>query len=143
MSVPPEMMQLLSGGGGKFPAPGAGTMDQAAPGNMPPAGGPMSTPQPKEGLTQAAMVNISMVMQLLEQSLGAFGSHTPEGEAVLNALKTLTKKFGASQQKSNQLIPAELMQLMQAIPGAGGGSPAAKTMGAMPSGAPSMPTPAG
>lgn len=99
----------------------------------------MSTPQPKEGIAQAAMVNLSMVFQLLEQSLPAFGSQSPEGKAILNALKTLTGVFGKDRQKSDALIPAELQQLVQSIPGAGGGSPAAKTMAAVPPGAPAMP----
>ena len=144
MSAPPdELMKLLAGGGGQNAAPGPNPMSAAAEGggNMPPPGGPMSTPQPKEGVTQAAMVNISMSMQLLEQALPAFGSQSEEGKAILNSLKSLSNKFGKERQNADKLIPAELMQLVQQIPGMGGGSPAAKAMGGMPASQPAMPAP--
>lgn len=141
MSTPPDqLMKLMAGGGGAGATPGPNPMSAAAPGNEPPGGGPMATPEPKAGVTQAAMVNISMVFQLLEQSLQAFGSQSEEGKTVLDALSKLTKQFGASRQKSDQLIPAELMQLMQSVPGAGGGSPAAQAMGGMPAAQPAMPS---
>ncbi len=141
MSATPEaLMQLLAGGGGEGSAPGPNPNEAAAPGNEPPAGGPMATPEPQEGVTQDAMVKISMVFQLLEQALPSFGSQSDQGKAILAALKTLTGPFGASKPQSDQLIPAELMSLMQSIPGAGGGGPAAQAMGATPPGQPAMPT---
>ncbi len=85
------------------------------------------------------MVNISLVFQLLEQSLGMFGSQSDKGGAVLSVLKTLTTAFGKDRQKADSLIPAELMQLVQSIPGMGGGQPAAKAMGAMPGTQPAVP----
>ncbi len=134
MSVPADLMNVMGGPGGKPPggAPMPGAENQA------PSGGPMSTPQPKAGLEQSAMINVAMVFQLLEQSLGAFGSPTDKGKAILSALKTLTTAFGNDRQKSEQLIPAELMQLQQAVPGAGGGPAAAKAMGGAPSGKPAI-----
>lgn len=126
MSVPKELMDVVAGGGKPGGPPAA------AAGNQPPSGGPMSTPQPKAGMEQAALINIAMVFQLLEQSLGAFGSPTDKGKAILSALKTLTGAFGNERQESEKLIPAELMQMHQAVPGAGGGPAAAKAMGAMP-----------
>ena len=131
-----QLTALMSGGGGGGnPMAGAGA--QPSPG-----GGPMTTPQPKEGLAQAAMVNVAMSLKLLEQSISAFGSTSDEGKAILKAMTALTKTFGAEKPKSDSLIPAELMQMMQAIPGAGGGSPAAKAMGAQPAGQPALPQPA-
>jgi hypothetical protein len=130
-------MKLMAGGGGTGAAPGPNPMSAAASSNEAPGAGPMATPGPKEGQAQAAMVNISMVFQLLEQSLPAFGSQSEEGKAILQALSTLTKKFGEQRQKSDQLIPAELMQLMQTIPGAGGGGAAAPKAG--PPASPAMP----
>lgn len=133
MAQPPqELMALMAGGGGEAAAPGPNPMAAAAPGNMPPSPGAVTTPQPQEGETQAAMVNVSMVFQLLEQSLPAFGSQSEEGKAILSALKTLTNKFGDNRQKSDQLVPAELMQLLQSIPGAGGGNPAQKALAGAP-----------
>lgn len=139
MSTPPDALMKLMGGGGTGAPPGPSSMTAAAPGNEPPGGGPMATPAPKEGEIQKAMVNIAMVQQLLEKSLPAFGSSSEEGKAVLSALSTLSKKFGQERQKSEQLIPAELMQLMQAVPGMGGGGPAAQAMGGMPASQPAMP----
>lgn len=141
MSTPPaELMKLMSGGAGEGGAAGPDMMKAQAPGNEPPGGGPMATPGPKEGEVQAAMVNISMVYQLLEQSLPAFGSQSEEGKTIVDTLKKLNGVFGAEKSKADSLIPAELMQLMQNIPGAGGGSPAAKEMGGMPAAQPAMPT---
>jgi hypothetical protein len=96
----------------------------------------MATPEPKEGLRQAAMINVQLAIDLLTQSLPALGGTSEEGGAVLNAVKSLTKKFGKTESKTKELIPAEIMQLMKNLPQAGGGSPAAK---AMMGGAPALP----
>lgn len=139
MSVPPDLMKLIAGGGGTGTSPGPNPMQAAAPGNTAPAGGPMSSPQPKEGLSQAAMVNVSMVFKLLEQSLQVFGSQSEQGKAILSALKTLTGQFGQDRAKSESLIPAELMQLIQSVPGAGGGPPASQAMAGLPATQPAIP----
>lgn len=140
MSVPPELMKLMAGGGAKPGAPSG--MPPAAAGNAAPAGGPMSTPQPKEGLTQAAMIDISMVAKLLTKSMAAFGELSPEGKAINDALRIIIKAFGADMNKSDSLIPAELMQLVQSIPGAGGGPPGAGAVQGIPPAQPAVPSPA-
>ena len=134
----PDFMKLIAGGSGQ------GTQDpsqmQAAnEGNSPPVTSPMATPQPQEGTQQAAMVNITMAMDLLEASLAAFGSESEEGQALLGSLQGLSRKFGASKKKAESLVPAEIMQLMQMLPQAGGGSAQAKAMNAPPP----MPMPPG
>ena len=130
MSVPPELMKLIAGGGGK-----AGVPSQP-PGMTPPGapagGAPMSTPQPAQGDKQSAMVNVSIAMDLLEQTLPALGSESEEGKAILQCLTGLSKKFGHTRSKSNELVPAELMQLMASMP-----------HGGAPGGAPGMPPPGG
>ncbi len=138
-ATPDDLMKLVAGGGGTAAAPGQDPAKAAAPGNEPPGGGPMATPAPQEGLQQEAMVNISMVMQLLEHSLPAFGSTSDKGKAIVDVLKKLGGTFGEDRAKSEELIPAELQQLLQKIPGAGGGSPAAQAMGGMPAAQPAMP----
>jgi hypothetical protein len=45
---------------------------------IPPIAAPMSTPEPKMGSKEAAMINIGMAMDLLEQSLPALGSDSAE-----------------------------------------------------------------
>lgn len=139
MSMPPEaLMKLMAGGAGTGEASGPNPAAAAAPGNEPPGGGPMATPEPQEGLKQQAMVNISMVFQMLEQSLPAFGAQSDEGKAVMAALTGLNKVFGADRAKADELIPAQLQQLMQQVPGAGGGTPAAQALGQQPPGQPAM-----
>jgi hypothetical protein len=124
-------MQLIAGGAGKgggMPAPPAG----GQPGGGPAGAAPMSTPQPAQGDKQSAMVNVSLAMDLLEQTLPSLGSESEEGRTVLNALSSLSKKFGHSRPKSQELVPAELMQLMQSLPQAGGMSTEQKAMGQQP-----------
>ncbi len=134
MSVPSAELTKLMAGGAKPGGPAPDALS-APGGNQPPAGGPMTTPQPKEGLKQAALVNISMVLQLLEQTLPNLGSATEEGKSVLNALKTLTNTFGKSRSEGEKMIPAELMQLMQGMKG----GPAQQAMAGAPAGAPAIP----
>ena len=92
----------------------------------------MAGPAPAEGDKQNAMINIGMAMDLLEHSLPSLGSESEEGSLVVDVLRSLGKKFGTQRTKSQDLIPAELMQLMSALPQAGGASPEAKAMQAGP-----------
>lgn len=122
----------MSGGaqGGAAPQP---------PNPAGPTGSPMATPQPAEGEKQNAMVNVNLAMDLLEQTLPNLGSESEEGQVVVQVLSVLGKKFGHTKQKSQELIPAELMQLMQSLPQAGGMSPEHKAMGGQPMSMPGMP----
>lgn len=129
MSVPPEMMKLMAGGGGG--APGGAPGMQPKPGAGP-NGSPMSTPQNPEGEKQNAMINVNLAMDLLEQALPNLGAESEEGQTIVQVLSTMGKKFGHTKSKSQELIPAELMQLMQSLPQQGGMSPEAKAMGGQP-----------
>lgn len=100
MSVPKELMDVVSQGGGG-PAPG---------------GGPMSTPNPMEGLQTEALININMVIDMLAKAIPAFGPQTEEGKAVTNAMKSLVNAFGKDRQQTAELIPAQLQSLLQTIP---------------------------
>ncbi len=124
----PELMKLVGGGGMGGPQP------PAAPpgGGGGPTGAPMTTPQVPEGEKQNAMVTVSMAMDLLSHCLPGLGAKSPEGQAVIEVLGKLGKQFGTARTKSQDLIPAELMQLMSALPQAGGMSPEAKAMGQQP-----------
>jgi hypothetical protein len=95
----------------------------------------MSTPEPKMGNREAAMINVSMALDLLEQSLPALGSETPEGKSILAAIRTMTGLLGPKKEKTAELQPAEILQLLQTLPQAGGASPEAKAM----AGAPAIP----
>ena len=138
-AVNPELLKLMAGGAGQKAAPGPNPMAAAAPGNSAPAGGPMSTPQPKEGVEQAAKIDVAMAGKLLTKALASTGILSKEGKAINDALKVLIRAFGPELQKAEPLIPAELLQLVQQIPGAGGGSPAAAAMGGIPPSKPAMP----
>ncbi len=131
MSVPPELMSLIQGGAGTGGGPKAGASPQPMPGAGP-AGAPMSTPQPNDGERQNAMISVSMAMDMLEQALPAFGSESEEGRALVGVLSKMGNIFGTARTKSQDLIPAELMQLLNTLPQAGGMSPEAKAMGQQP-----------
>lgn len=109
-----------------------------------PGGTPMAKPQEKEGLKEAARVNIHISMNMLEQALPVFGSESKEGKSILKILNMLSKEFG--QNDASDLVPAEVLQMNKALPQAGGGTevqrmlqrmqqqggaPAAKPQGAM------------
>ena len=96
---------------------------------------PMATPEPKAGEREAAMINVSMALDLLERSLPQIGSSTPEGRKLMSALNSLTSISGAKKQKTDELQAAEIMQLLQNLPQAAGALPGASA----PGGAPPLP----
>jgi hypothetical protein len=108
------------------PAPeGAGNISDSS---APPMGSPMSTPEPKMGNREAAMINISMAMDLLEQALPALGSESPEGQKLLSSIRTMTGIIGPKKSKINELQPTEIMQMLQTLPQAGGATAEGKAM---------------
>jgi hypothetical protein len=106
----------------------------------------MSSPQENSGEKQGAMLQVQQAMDLLEQSLPAFGSESDEGKVILGALSAIGKKFGGAERaRSKELMPAELMNLLSSLPqgpggmkppGPGAGGPPG---GGAPGGAPQMP----
>ena len=120
-----KMMELIKQGqppeNSSIPAPSEEIAYQD--GGSPPMGSPMSTPEPKMGNKAAADINIQMAMDLLEQSLPALGSETQEGQMIMKSLSTLHKMFGKRESKNRELMPAEIMQMIQTLPQAGGATP--------------------
>lgn len=105
----------------------------AAPAALPGAPGagptpsPMSTPQPNDGLKQAGRVDVQIARKKLEESLPKLSSDSDEGKAVLKALSTLSAAFGKTEAKDEELIPAEVLSLLDGIkPGPGAGVMAGK-----------------
>lgn len=141
MSMPPEMMKAALAKG----MPPASAPPSAPPSVAGPGAAPMMSPQNPEGQTAGARVQVLMAQKLLEQSLVAFGSGEPEGQAILKAISTLVKKFGKHEEKSEELMPSEAKQILKGIagpgrppgppPGAGGPPPGGPPGG----GAPPMP----
>lgn len=87
------------------PGDSAGSFSPAAP---------ISTPEPPSGDKQKALVNVSIAVSMLEQALMVLSSSTEEGQSVLKALNALTKLTGPKQQ---ELVPAEIQQLLSGMPG--------------------------
>jgi len=150
MAVPEDkLMELMRGprsGGGGNPSglsmPSADMSNSAAMSDAetPPMASPMSTPEPKMGSREAAMINLGMAMDLLEQSLPALGSESEEGQKALNAIRVLNGILGQRKNKTNELQQSEILQMLQTLPQAGGASPEGRAMAQAP--IPGMP-PAG
>ena len=132
MSVPADkLMELMRGpqsAGAPMPVPAAPDGTDTSP----PMASPMSTPEPKMGSKEGAMINIGMAMDLLEQSLPSLGSESEEGQKALNAIRTLTGILGPRKNKTNELQQAEILQMLQSLPQAGGASPEAKAIAQAP-----------
>lgn len=98
MSVPPDkLMELMRGSQAAAGAPTPNEMPEEMDTELPeapPMASPMSTPEPKMGNKEAALINISMAIDLLEQSLPAFGSISDEGKKTLNAIRVLSGLIG-------------------------------------------------
>ena len=135
MSVPSDKLMELMGGPRSAgapvpnaPPPGANMSDA----EVPPMASPMTTPEPKMGSKDAAQINLGMAQDLLEQSLPALGSDTEEGKAALSAISAINKVLGARKNKTNELQQSEILQMLQTLPQAGGGTPEGKAMANAP-----------
>ena len=98
----------------------------------PPMGAPMSTPEPKMGNREGALVNLSMAMDLIEQALPSLGSETEDGQRALAAIRSLTGLIGPRKQKTRELQQSEIIQMLQNLPNAGGATPEGRAMAAAP-----------
>jgi hypothetical protein len=137
MAVPPDqLMKLMQSQKDSATPGGMPPTSDAAMGmsddSTPPMAAPMSTPEPKMGNREASMINLGMAADLLEQSLPALGSESPEGQKVLNAIRIVSAILGPRKPKTNELQQSEILQLLQSLPQAGGGTPEGKAMAAAP-----------
>lgn len=110
-NIPPELMSMMQQGGQPGAQPG-----NPQQGHQAPVSAPMSTPQPNEGDKQGAMAQVQMAVDLLEQTLPAFGSESDEGRVILESLAKLGKQFGEKREKARGLIPSEIMNLVASLP---------------------------
>ena len=97
-----------------------------------PMSAPMSTPEPKMGNREGALVNLSMAMDLIEQALPSLGSETEDGQRALAAIRSLTGLIGPRKQKTRELQQSEIIQMLQNLPNAGGATPEGRAMAAAP-----------
>lgn len=148
-AIDPKMMALMGKKGPPTAGAKPGVPPVAGAGGAAPMGAPMANPAPAAGEKQGAMLKVQQAMDLLEQALPDFGSESEEGASIIQTLGNLGKKFGgAERDRSKELMPAELMNLLGSLPKGpggmkpvpGGGAPGAMPPGAAPGGAP-MPAP--
>ena len=132
MSVPSDkLMELIKGKQqpmSETPPTTPGMSDQTTS----PMSAPMSTPEPKMGNKEGAMVNISMAMDLIEQALPSLGSESEEGQKALAAIRSLTGLLGPKKQKTGELQQSEIIQMLQNLPQAGGATPEGRAMSQAP-----------
>lgn len=120
-------------------APDAGPSADPSVGPM---GAPMATPEPKNGKKEAAMVSLGQAQDLIEQVLPTLGSESEDGQALIAAIRALTKVIGPRKPKVGELQNAEIMQLIQSLPQGAGQMPGAPSpMPGAPGGAPQPPPP--
>lgn len=148
MGVPADkLMELMQGSrsaGAAMPAAASGaapTTSAESNAEVPPNASPMSTPEPKMGSKEAALINISMAMDLIEQSLPAIGADSAEGQKVMSAIEALTNVLGPRKGQVGELQQSEILQMLQSLPQAGGATPEQKALAKAP--IPGMPAPGG
>ena len=136
MSVPADkLMEMIRGDQAKEETPEDDATKPALSGaEAPPMGAPMLTPEDKRGDLASAKVNVQMAMDLMQQSLPIFGSDSEEGKKILQTLGSLARVFGETEAKTKELIPAEIIQMIQSLPQAGGASPEMKAIAKAPIG---------
>lgn len=143
MPADDRLMSLIQSqqGGGASAAPQSaegisppGFSDQTTP----PMSAPMSTPEPKFGNREGALVNLSMAMDLIEQALPSIGSESEDGQKALSALRTLAGILGPRKNKVHDLQQSEIIQMLQNLPKAGGNTPEGMAMSQAPA-VPNMP----
>jgi hypothetical protein len=86
-----------------------------------PLSAPMSSVVPKEGDNMMAKNQVTIAMQMLEQALLSLGTNTEDGRLVMDVLMKLSKNF--HKESNEELMPAQLMSMMQGMPQVGGGNP--------------------
>lgn len=134
MSVPPDkLMEMIGQQRGAAPADMPPPTESAmSDQTTAPMSAPMSTPEPKMGNREGALVNLSMAMDLIEQALPSLGSETEEGQKALAAIRSLTGLIGPRKQKTRELQQSEIIQMLQNLPNAGGATPEGRAMAAAP-----------
>ena len=101
---------------GSAPPGVEGGIGGAPGGSMAPTSSPMATPGTKFGSKEHALVNLGIAADIIEQSLSALGSETAEGKQAMAALKALGGIIGPREPQTDGLKPAQIQQLMSALP---------------------------
>jgi hypothetical protein len=92
----------------------------------------MMSPQVPAGEMEEAKVQISMALKVLTKALAVFGPTNPKGHALMTAIKSLAKAFGADEESTEELQPAAIKQMLAGIGGPGTPPPGGPPQGAPP-----------
>ena len=122
-----EMMDMLKS---EQPQPTPPPNEQAS--QTAPMPSPMTTPEPQSGNMEQARLNVMMALDMLQNALQTFGLESEEGMALQDVVGKITSKFGERESDTRQLMPAEIMNLIQTLPQAGGATPEARAVAAAP-----------
>ena len=79
-----------------------------------PMAGPMMTPEPKTGEREMAIANLSIALQLIQNSLAELGSDTQEAKDAIRAVKILEQITGTNKE-AGDLQRAEILRLMESL----------------------------
>lgn len=79
-----------------------------------PMAGPMLTPEPKTGEREMAIANLSIALQLIQNSLAELGSDTKEAKDAIRAVKILEQITGTNKE-AGDLQRAEILRLMESL----------------------------
>lgn len=88
-----EVMRLMEQQKGEKPTPEAPEMEEGEQEEVEteesssPMAAPMSTPEPKMGSKEGAMVNLGLAMDLIKRALPAIGSDSEEGKKLFQQSK--------------------------------------------------------
>ena len=123
-----EMMAMLKGD--QMPEQTPPPAEQGA--MTAPMASPMTTPEPQEGNMEQARLNVMMALDMLQNALQEFGMESEEGDALREAISEIIEKFGQREASTRELMPAEIMNLIQTLPQAGGATPEARAIAQAP-----------
>jgi hypothetical protein len=124
MAVNPKELMAMIEQGQEGPGADQPTPPPSEQGSMTsPMASPMSTPEPKKGDEEQARLNIMMALDMIQQALGIFGMDTEEGKTLEKVVKEITRRFGERESSTRELMPNEILNLIQNLPQAGGATP--------------------
>ena len=97
-----------------------------------PMASPMSTPEPQKGAQEQARLSVMMALDMIQQAMSTFGPDSDEGKVLADIVSKITTKFGERESETRQLIPAEILQMIQTLPQAGGATPGQREAASAP-----------
>jgi hypothetical protein len=81
------------------------------------------TPQQPKGEQASADAGVMIALRLLERAMVAHGAESKKGGAINRAIQTLVREFGRDEDKSLEIMPAEVKTALMAPAGEPGGGP--------------------